>query len=163
MKAETLPQHRWLLRMLGEWTSEGEADAGPGKPTEHFKSKETVTAIGEIWVQFNGRMGDGTMPDGKPAITQMTLGYDPKRGRFVGTFIGSMMTHLWPYEGTLDAAERVLSLDSEGPSFTSEGRYEPYRDEIELVNDDHRILRSFTKKPDGSWTKFMEAHYRRVK
>lgn len=158
MQATTLPQHRWLLRMLGEWKSEGEADMGPGKPKDKFESSETVTSIGEIWVQF-----DGTMPGDKPARTQMTLGYDPARERFVGTFIGSMMTHLWPYEGTLDAAGRVLALDSSGPSFAGDGKILPYRDEIELVDDDHRILRSFLKGPDGAWTKFMEAHYRRVK
>ena len=45
----------------------------------------------------------------------MTLGYDPVQKRFVGTFIGSMMTHMWIYNGTLDAAGKVLTLDTEGP------------------------------------------------
>ena len=42
------------------------------------------------------------MPDGGPATMIMTLGYDPAKKRFVGTFIGSMMTNLWVYEGELE-------------------------------------------------------------
>jgi len=32
------------------------------------------------------------MPDGGTGKTVMTLGYDPQNNRYVGTFIGSMMT-----------------------------------------------------------------------
>ena len=42
--------------------------------------------------------------------TLMTLGYDPRKKRFVGTFVGSMMTNLWIYDGELDKDERVLTL-----------------------------------------------------
>ena len=55
------------------------------------------------------------MPDGTPATTQITLGYDPAKKRFVGTWLGSMMTHLWIYDGELSADERTLTLSSEGP------------------------------------------------
>ena len=44
----------------------------------------------------------------------MSLGFDPQKGRFVGTFIGSMMTHLWIYDGALDASGQALILDAEG-------------------------------------------------
>lgn len=50
--------------------------------------------------------GLGEMPGGGIATTMMTLGYDPARKWFVGTFIGSMMTHMWVYAGT------VLTLDT---------------------------------------------------
>ena len=48
--------------------------------------------------------------------------YDPQKQRFVGTWIGSMMTYLWVYEGTLDATEKVLTLNAEGPSMGTEGK-----------------------------------------
>ena len=63
------------------------------------------------------------MPGGGPATTLMTLGYDPEKKRFVGTWIGSMMTHLWIYDGALDAAGKVLTLDAEGPSFAGDGTH----------------------------------------
>jgi hypothetical protein len=52
------------------------------------------------------------------------------------------MTHLWPYNGTLDAAGKVLTLDSEGPSFSGDGTMAKYQDIIEFIGDDHRTLSS---------------------
>ena len=48
-----------------------------------------------------------------------------------------MMTHLWPYNGSLDEAGKVLTLDSEGPDFTGQ-KTAKYRDSIEFIDDDHR-------------------------
>ena len=91
----------------------------------------------------------------------MTLGYDPQSKRFVGTFIGSMMTHMWIYNGTLDASGKVLTLDTEGPDFSGAPGLVPYQDIIEFVSDDHRTLKSRLRDKDGNWNHFMEAHYRR--
>ena len=84
--------------------------------------------------------------------TMMTLGYDPQKARYVGTFVASMMTHLWVYDGALDAAERVLTLDTEGPDMAAEGK-----------SDDHRVLISHMLRDDGKWHGFMTANYRKVK
>ena len=51
----------------------------------------------------------------------MTLGYDPQKKRFVGTWIGSMMTYLWVYDGELDASGKVLTLNAEGPNMQVAG------------------------------------------
>lgn len=92
----------------------------------------------------------------------MTLGYDPRTKRYLGTRIGSMMTHLWVYEGALDQAERVLALDAEGPSFEAEGRMAKFKDVIELKNDDHRTLTAHMLGDDGQWHELMTTHYRRT-
>jgi hypothetical protein len=107
--------------------------------------------------------GQGEKPGGGPATTLMTLGYDPQKQRYVGTFVGSMMTHLWVYEGALDAAGAVLTLATEGPSFAGEGKMAKYQDVITLESDDHRILISRLLGADGTWHQFMTAHYRRKK
>jgi hypothetical protein len=91
----------------------------------------------------------------------MTLGYDPAQKRFVGTFIASMMTHLWIYNGALDAAGKVLTLDAEGPDFSGGPGMVKYQDIIEFVSDGHRTLKSQILGPDGKWQNFMTAHYRR--
>ena len=79
----------------------------------------------------------------------------------MGTFVGSMMTYLWIYDGELDASERVLTLEADGPSFTDPGAIAKYRDVVEIVSDDHRMLRSSVLGDDGEWHEFMTAHYRR--
>jgi hypothetical protein len=93
----------------------------------------------------------------------MTLGYDPLDKHYVGTWVGSMMTHLWVYHGTLDADERVLTLNTEGPDMSpaGKGKTARYRDVIELKSDDHRVLTSHALGDDGQWHGFMTAHYRR--
>jgi hypothetical protein len=92
----------------------------------------------------------------------MTLGYDPQGKRFVGTWIGSMMTHLWMYEdGALDAAGRTLTLNAEGPSMSGDGTMAKYQDVIEFKSDDHRTLTARILRPDGTWHEFMTVHYRR--
>ena len=101
------------------------------------------------------------MPGDVTAKTVMTLGYDTAKKKFVGTFIGSMMTNLWVYEGELDEAGRVLTLDAEGPSFTDPNKTAKYKDAIEIVSPDHRILTSRYLGDDGQWHQFMTAHYRR--
>jgi len=101
------------------------------------------------------------MPDGDPAVTQMTLGYDPAKKRFVGTWVGSMMSHMWIYDGALDATEKILTLSAEGPSFAGDGTIAKYEDIIEIKSDGHRLLRSRVLGQDGKWNEFMVGHYRR--
>ena len=158
LNPEPRSEHRWLHRLVGEWTYEIECEPEPGKPAEKHGGIERVRSLGGLWILAEG---EGQMPDGDPAHMIMTLGFDPGRGRFVGTWVGSMMTHLWVYDGALDAGQSVLTLESDGPSMAGDGAMAKYRDAIELVSDDHRILSSSAQGPDGQWKQFMTAHYRR--
>ena len=159
-KVELQKEHHWLQQLVGEWTYENEASMGPGQPPAKFTGTESVRTLGGVWVLCEGRM---PVPDGSPATTIMTLGYDPAKKRYVGTFVGSMMTHMWSYDGSVDAGGKVLTLDTEGPSFTAEGKMAKYQDIIEIKDDDHRVLSSRFLGDDGQWHHFMTANYRRVK
>ena len=160
MSAEPQKEHQWLQKLVGEWTYEHEASMCPDKPAEVVRGTENVRSLGGLWTLGEGQ---GEMPGGGSAITLMTLGYDPQKKRFVGTFIGSMMTNLWVYEGELDKDEKVLTLDTEGPDFTKPGKTSKYQDVIEFMSDDHRVLISRTLGEDGQWHDFMTAHYHRKK
>lgn len=154
MHVQATSEHAWLKKWVGEWTYEFEA------PGETSTGRESVRAIGDVWIQCEGRV---EMPDGTPATTVMTLGYDTAAGRFVGTFLGSMMTYMWIYNGRLEADGTRLTLDTEGPSFADDGRIVKYRDVVEWRSDDHRVLISTQQDADGNFQPFMTAHYRRVK
>lgn len=160
MQATATNKHRWLLRLVGEWAYEAQAMMAPGQPVEKFSGRESVRSIGDLWIVATGQ---GEMPGGAAATTVLTLGYDPRTQRYVGTWIGSMMTHLWVYDGEMDAADRTLTLNSEGPDMVTEGKMAKYRDVVELRNDDHRILTSYRLGDDGRWSEIMYADYRRVK
>ena len=165
MNAEPQQEHHWLDKLVGEWTYEGECIMSPGQPPLKNQGVEVVRSLGGLWTLAEGELwtlaeGEGKMPEGGTAKTIMTLGYDPHAKRYVGTFIVSIMAHLWTYDGSLDESGRVIELDAEGPSFTGEGTGK-YRDSIEFVNDDHRVLRSQALGEDGQWHLFMTANYRR--
>lgn len=159
MESQAQKEHQWLEALVGDWEYEHECSMGPDQPMTKLTGTETVRSLGGLWTIGEGQ---GEMPGGGMAKVIMTLGYDPQRARYVGTFVGSIMTHLWLYEGTLDASGKVLTLDTQGPDFASGGtKMAKYQDIIELVSKDHRTLTSRMQGEDGKWHVFMTAHYRR--
>ncbi|MFW6192241.1 MAG: DUF1579 domain-containing protein [Gemmatimonadota bacterium] len=157
--AEPGREHEWLQRLVGEWSYEAEAKMGPDDPPHRDAGTESVRSLGGLWVLAEGQ---GEMPDGNPARTLMTLGYDPERERFVGTWVGSMMTHMWVYDGTMDDAGGTLVLEAEGPDMTGGGGTARYRDAVAIEGDDRRTMTSSVLGDDGEWHEFMVARYRRT-
>jgi Protein of unknown function (DUF1579) len=159
MKIEPQQEHQWLQQLVGEWTYEAEVMMALGQPPSKFEGSESVRSLGGLWILAEGQ---GEMPGCGAATTVLTLGYDPQQQRYVGTWIGSMMTHLWLYDGALDTTGRVLTLNAEGPTMAAEGKMTRYKDVIEFKSDDHRVLTSHMLGEDGEWHEFMTGHYRRV-
>lgn len=160
MQVELLKEHHWLTKLVGNWEFESECQPGPDQPPMKYKGAESVRSLGGAWTLCEG---GGEMPGGGTGNMLMTLGYDPTKKRFVGTFIGSMMTFMWQYDGELDEAGKVLTLNAEGPNFAVEGKMAQYKDVITLESDDQRTLTSQFLGDDGQWHQFMKATYRRVK
>ncbi len=159
MQFEPTSNHQWLKQFVGTWTFESDCLAGPDQPPEIMKGRETTRCLGDAWVVCESVIDH---PEAGPVSNLMTLGFDPQKQKFVGTFIASVMGNLWVYEGTLDPTGKILTLDTRGPSCTGDGLCE-YQDIYEIVDDDHRTLTSQLKGPDGSWVRFMTAHYHREK
>jgi hypothetical protein len=160
MAPEPSAEHKWLQRLVGEWTCESQMTM-PDGTSMNGAATESVRSLGGLWTI--GEMTT-TMPGSdKPDYMIMTLGFDPARGKFVGSFVGSMMTFMWIYEGTL--AGDTLTLDCVGPNMApgaEPGATANYQDIVTLVDDNTRTLRSQMQLPDGSWAQFMTATYRRV-
>lgn len=151
-------EHRWLGRLIGDWTFSHDAPQTDDARMTKIEGTETFKAIGPFWVQGEAV---NPMPEGGMAVSQMTLGWDPAKGRFVGTWVGSMMPTLWVYDGELDASGQVLSLHSEGPAMDGSPRLEPYKDVVTFIDDNTRTLTGHTKDADGAWKAFMTVEYRR--
>lgn len=159
MFAQPQQEHHWLERFIGTWSSEAECRMGGEQHPTKSRGTEVVRSLGGLWIIAEGQ---GEMPDGTLGTMLTTLGYDPQSGRYVGTFVGSMMTHLWLYNGTLNARETVLTLHTEGPDFTGQ-KMARYQDIVEFVSAEHRTLTSQILGDDGHWHPFMTAHYWRQK
>lgn len=154
--ATVTDEHRWLAQLTGDWIIDDPLDTG----TEASPPwREHVVMVGDLWVTG---AATGEMPDGVRVETRITLGFDPARGRFVGSFIGSMMNYLWIYDGELDAAGTALTLSADGPDMTEPGKTRHYRDVITIVSADERRFEGFVQTDDGNWERMMSMRYRRA-
>lgn len=152
-------EHQWLKQFVGQWESESESMAGPGQPPMKCKGTMSSRMLGQFWVvsDFTGNMGDFTMS----AI--QTIGYDPAKQRYVGTWVDSVMNHMWRYEGSVDGSGKILTLEAEGPNFMANGKLTKFRDAYEFKSKDHIVATSSMQLDDGKWVTFMTGDLRRKK
>lgn len=115
--------------------------------------------LGGFWVV--SQMESEMMGEKMHAI--QTVGYDPEKGKYVGTWVDSMINHMWKYEGSVDKTGKVLTLEAEGPSFTKPGEKSPYRDVYEFVSKDEIKVSSQVEMEPGKWTTFMTGEIKRKK
>lgn len=159
MRTEPSDEHRWLKQLVGEWIYESVCVIGPDGETMKTSGREVVRSVGDLWVM--GEM-TGSVPGGGEMTAFMTLGFDPVRGRFVGSWVGSPMAHMFIYEGERDAGGSVLTLGCEGPSFADPSELARYQDMIEIRSADERRLTSRVLDGDGAWHEFMSGVFRRT-
>lgn len=150
-------EHEWLKQLAGEWVTEAEAIMEPGKPPVKCKGSDKTSMLGGFWSlsEINGEMM------GTPVHGRMTIGYDPKIKKYVGTWVCSVDGHMWKYEGTV--AGNVLTLETEGPDPTNPGKTCKMKDVIEIKGPDHKMLTSSMQGPDGKWITFMTMNSKRKK
>lgn len=152
------PEHKLLQTLLGSWTCEMVCKGPDGADAPPVTGRAVARAIGPVWIVME--MSGGEANDQWSSL--LTLGFDPDKGRFVGTFIASMMTWLWVYDGQLDAGTNTIQLDTQGPRFDGQPGQQAYVDHYQIVDRDTWILRSFTRTTDGLSAPFMTATYRRA-
>ncbi|MEK1930465.1 MAG: DUF1579 domain-containing protein [Pararhizobium sp.] len=158
MKAEILDEHRWLEQLTGRWRVSFDMPATTGEQACEGAWLEETRSLGGAWIVSEAT---GIMPDGSKATNIMTLGYDPAKKRYVGSFVSSVMTYLWVYEGTLDETGTVLTLDCEGPDFAIGGTAR-YQDIITIKDENTRNFSSRTQNADGTWKPVMSSDYKRI-
>ena len=88
-------------------------------------------------------------------------GYDPAKGKYVGTWVDPMRTFMAVGEGSWDAATRTMTYWTEatGPG----GKPMRWRETTETKDPDTQVWRSFMPGPGGSELEVMTATYRRRK
>lgn len=152
------PEHALLERFVGAWGCSHECTMEPGAEPTVSKGVTRSRMLGERWVINEIEFGD----DSEKIRGVQVIGFDPKRGKYVGTWTDSMTNHLWIYEGEYDEETRTLRLDADGPSFSGDGGTQRFRDEYTFVSDDRIKSRSLVKGEDGEWTAFMTGEMRRA-
>ncbi|MCC6358569.1 MAG: DUF1579 domain-containing protein [Phycisphaerales bacterium] len=152
--------HKWLEQLVGTWTVETEMIPGEGEQPMKCTGTDTVRSLGGRWIVGELK---SEIPDMGPMNAILTVGYNPKTGKYQGTWVDSVTDQLWFYVGTLDSTKKILTLEAEGPNMMAPSKGNTkYRDTIELKSPDHRTLTS-SALVDGKWVQFMTAHYRKAK
>lgn len=155
---EPTKEHHWLKQLVGEWRYETTVQESLESEPEDVVGTEHVYAVGDLWVQLEANQ---EMKDGVAQKSLITLGYDIKQGKFVGTFVSSMMDYFWYYEGEIDESGQSLILTSEGPDMTDETKRATYRDIIAITGPKTREFRSQAPGENGEWQEFMVMKYTR--
>lgn len=152
-------EHEWLKQFAGEWETDAVLYMEPGKPPVRAKGSDSSRMLGGFWLVSDGK----AEMMGMPFTSVFTLGYDPQKKKYVGTWVDSMTSYLWKYEGTVDTAGKVLTLDTEGPCPTAPGKVSKFKDVLELKNKDHRTFSSSMQGEDGKWTTMVTVDFHRKK
>jgi hypothetical protein len=152
-------EHEWLRQFVGEWETEGQALAAPGEPAMTCKGTMRSRMLGGFWVVSESQ----TEMTGASVKAIQTIGYDPEKKKYVGTWVDSMINHLWKYEGEVDETGKKLTLEAAGPNFLAAGKTAKFRDAYEFKSPDHIITTSQMQGDDGQWVTFMTGHARRKK
>jgi hypothetical protein len=150
-------EHEWLKQLEGEWVTETEAVMGPGQAPLKSKGSEVVRSLGGFWTI--GEIKSEIM--GTPVTGIMTIGYDPKTKKYIGSWVCSIDGHLWKYEGAVDESGTVLTLNTEGPNMAEPGKLTKMKDVIEVKSKDHKVLKSYMQGDDGKWVQIMTMNARR--
>jgi hypothetical protein len=165
LTAQEMPQmpapvkeHLWLQQFVGEWETEVEITMAPDQPPMKGKGTESTRALGGFWIIGEGKGEMEGMPGTMTSV--LTLGYDPSSQKYTGTWVDSMTSHLWKYEGTVDPTGKILTLNTEGPCPMKPGIVK-FKEVTEIKDRDHRVFTSSMQGDDGKWTKMVTVNYRR--
>jgi hypothetical protein len=165
-RAEEMPElpkpaaeHQWLQQFVGEWESETEAYMEPGKPPVRSKGTESVRPLGGFWTisEIKGDMM------GSPFMGNLTLGYDPEKQKYVGTWVDSMTGRLWNYEGAVDASGKSLTLETEGTCPMRPGKLTKFKEVLEVKDKNHKLFSSSMQDENGQWVTMMTSQAKRKK
>lgn len=157
MFSQSQTEHHWLTQLVGQWEFEHDCQMPNGESAKSG-GKMVCKMLGELWLICES---EGNAPNGNSWSSIMTIGFDPTKGMYVGTFIGSMMANIWHYAGVLEADGVTLPLESEGPKFDGSG-IGKYRDTIKLIDEKTWLFTSDFQSSDGTWSQFMNGVHRRV-
>ena len=152
------PEHAFLKKFVGKWTTSAECKMGPDQPAMKTESTTDAKMIGELWL-VNDISGEAM---GAPMKAMQTIGYDSQKKKYVGTWIDSMFGHLWQYEGVVDSSGTKLTLETSGPDFMTGKGMAKYRDVYEFKSADKIFATSFVQDENGQWAQFVTAQTKRI-
>lgn len=158
-KAAQAKDHLWLKQLVGKWDAKFKMYMQPDQPPSESTGTDSIRVLGDLWIIAETK----TTMMGAPYNGILSLGYNPQKKNFHGTWIDSFGGCLWIYKGTLNDAGDTLTLETEGPSLEAPGKTARYKEIIQITGKDSRTFTSSFETEDGKWKKILTIEYRRKK
>jgi len=143
--------HKMLARLAGNWTTKTRAWMEPDKPPmEGTGTCEQKMLLGGRYLQqeYTGEMG------GSPFTGINLIGYDNHTKKYVSTWIDSMSTGIYFFEGTASPDDKTITQESSyddpvrGPTV--------WRSVTRIVSDNTLEYEMFLTPKGGKEEKMME-------
>ncbi len=149
------PEHQVFAKNVGTWEASIEIHPSPGAPA--IASEGVVRnrlACGGMWL-ISEFLNETTGFEGYGIC-----GYDPAKGKYVGTWVDPMRTFLAISEGSYDPVARTMTMhyEANGP----QGRKLRWREVTETIDPDTQVWRQYVTGADGQEFESMTATYRRI-
>lgn len=152
-------EHDFLKQFTGEWKVVAECAPEPGKDPVKCEGTESAKMLGGFFLVSES---ESDMM-GMAVKSVLTIGFDPEKKKYVGTFLCSMDGTLWNYVGSVDETGKKLTLETEGPIPFTPGKRAKFREALELKDKDHKEFTSQMQGDDGKWTEIVKMTYTRKK
>lgn len=151
------PEHEVLKQDVGTWDATVEI-FGPGQPPVVHQGVETNALMAGLWLVTDYK---SINPAGPPFEGRGMYGYDPKKKKYVSSWVDSMSTSLAMAESSYDAKTKTMSGSSEEPD--PSGKTVKMRWTTEYKDGDTRVSTNYMTGPDGKETPTMRISYKRRK
>ncbi len=147
------PAHAVLAADAGVWDTEVEVTPAPGAPPQRSRGvSENRMTCGGLWLVTDYRNESGFEGHG-------VYGWDPVRGKYVGTWVDVMRQFLVVGEGSWDPERRAMTFSWEAPG--PGGKPMRWREVTEKPDDATRVFRSLFPTPSGAEFELMRINYRK--
>ncbi len=146
--AKPSPEHAILKKDVGTWDID--ITMGSGAAKAQSKGTETVRMLGSFW-SISDMKYDYM---GQPVQSHGTIGYDPDKKRFVGSWHESSSPNLTTMTGKWDAKTNKLTMIMKGKD--PAGKNTRFKSITTYIDENTKTFEFFMLK-EGSKTEFMKA------
>ncbi len=149
--AKPTKEHARLAATTGVWDAEIIMSSPDGKTAS--TGVETVKMVGELWTISSFEyefMGVPTQGHG-------TMGYDPSKGKYVGTWIESTNPHMSTMEGEYDEEKKAVVYQMK--SNDAGGNEMEFRVITATQDETHRTFELHAKIDEDQFVKVLEMNY----
>lgn len=160
--AKPAPEHTFLKKFAGNWDCDNEAFFSPGQPPAKSKGTMKCRMLGNFWVLADiDTEVDEENKDDVEYRGLGTFGFDASKKKYMGTWVDSMSSTMWRYEGKVDGNKLILL--TEGPNPFEQDKTVKARDTWQFKGEDVVVLTSEFVGDDGKYFTVMKATCKRVK